>query len=165
MVPPNWQHPTNDRGHLQPMHNERFEDRFARWLADFDRIRGGNLTDLERECYPMHPLAEWLCDEGQPHDPAYYRPWRDEEATWFQVWETVTEGTPVTPAFATREELVDHLVEHGDRPNALAHQRSGYSREVAEAFVKAGWAPSMVMLGNKTASGIEVPHLIQSTKQ
>jgi hypothetical protein len=26
---------------------------------------------------------------------------RDKEATWFQAWKTVTEGTPVTPPFAT----------------------------------------------------------------
>jgi hypothetical protein len=34
---------------------------------------------------------------------------QDKEATWFQAWETVTEGTPVTPPFATTDELVDYL--------------------------------------------------------
>lgn len=73
------------------MYDENFESAFAEWLADFDRIRSGGITDFERECYPSsNPLAEWLCDEGMPRDPAYYRPWRDEEATWFQVWETVS---------------------------------------------------------------------------
>jgi hypothetical protein len=28
---------------------------------------------------------------------------KGKEATWFQAWETVTEGTPVTPPFATTD--------------------------------------------------------------
>lgn len=151
MVPPNWRHPKNDRGHEQPMYDENFADHFAKWLADFDRIRAGNLTDIERECYEGDgkiALAEWLRDEGMPRDPAYCRPWRDDEATWFQVWETVSEGTPVSPPFATRGELVDYLVKHGD----FWDQRrghGGYSREQAEAFVNAGWVPSMVVQHNQ----------------
>lgn len=110
-VPPNWAHPKRDphkppyRDDVpQPMFDRSFDDVFAEWLADFDRIRSGALTDIERECYPRG-LADWLLDEGQPHDPAYYRPWKDEEATWFQLWQTVSEGSPVSPPFPTREEL------------------------------------------------------------
>lgn len=166
MVPPNWQHPKNDRGHEQPMHDQNFADEFARWLADFDRIRVGNLTALERECYAepgMNPLAEWLRDEGSPPDPAYYRPWSDEEATWFQVWETVSEGTPVTPPFATREELVDYLVKNGDFWDQKCGH-GGYSREQAEAFVNAGWAPSMVTRGGQMATGIAIPAMLADQK-
>lgn len=156
MVPPNWQHPKNDRGHLQAMFDRNFTDVFADWLADFDRIRRGELTDLERECYAepgKNPLAEWLRDEGTPPDPAYYRPWRKEDATWFQVWETVSEGTPVTPPFATKGELVDHLVAGGDDWDRK-RGHGGYTRAQAEAFVNAGWAPSMVMVGGQTATEI-----------
>lgn len=162
MVPPNWSHPKNDRGQLQPMYDRNFADVFADWLADFDRIRAGNLTDLERECYAepgMNPLAEWLRDEGTPPNPTYYRTWRDDEATWLQVWETVSEGTPVTPPFATEGELVAYLVKNGD----FWDQRrgnGGYSRKQAEAFVKARWAPSMIMSGGKTATGIAVSAML-----
>ena len=130
-VPPHWDHPKqnpneNRYGHegLQPMHNQTFEVRFAEWLADFDRIRAGNLDELERKCYPRG-LADWLIDEGAPHDPAYYRPWKDEEATWFQLWETVSEGTPVSPPFASKEELADHLAEHGDNFGASEGRDEG----------------------------------------
>lgn len=51
---------------------------------------------------------------GGPPQRACYCPWKPEDATWLQVWETVSEGTPVTPPFATRQELVDYLVQHGD---------------------------------------------------
>jgi hypothetical protein len=147
-VPPNWEHPqakTDGWRHTkgyQPMYDQRFEDRFAEWLAEFDRIRAGNLTEIERECYPTG-LAEWLSDDGVAPDPAYYRPWTDEEATWFQVWETVSEGTPVTPPFATKAELVDYLATNGD----FWDQKRGdgsWSRDSAERFVKDEWAPSMI---------------------
>jgi hypothetical protein len=142
-VPPNWQHPKDDRGQYLPMHDEHFADRFAKWLADFDRIRRGELEDWERECYASdNPLAEWLLDEGSPLDPSVYRPYRDEDdRSWWQVYETVSEGTPVTPAFATKAELVDYLVDHGDRWG----EGRKYPRARAEAFVEQGFASSMTM--------------------
>lgn len=159
-VPPNWEHPARDpehdayrRGGYQPMHDQSFDARFAEWLADFDRIRSGDLTDFERTCYPRG-LADWLLDEGAPVDPAYYRPWRDEDATWFQVWETVSEGTPVSPPFATRDELIDYLTVHGD----FWDQKRGTKpapRAAYENFVNAGWAPSFVMDAGRMMSGVE----------
>ena len=161
MVPPNWAHPERDpeknqyrhKG-LQPMYDERFDDRFAEWLADFDRVRAGNLNEIERECYTSDfPLAEWLLDEGTPLDPTYYRPWHDEEATWFQVWETVSEGTPVTPPFATQAELVDYLVANGDEWDRK-RGHGGWPRAAAEQFVGRGWSPSMVV--EKTETGTKI---------
>lgn len=152
MVPPNWEHPITEdeyrRKRAQPMYDQRFDERFAEWLADFDRIRRGELTALERDCYTSaNPLAEWLKDEGAPPDPAYYRPWADEEATWVQVWETVSEGTPVTPPFASREELIDYLATNGDFWDQ--HRGDGpWKRENAHRFVAGGWAPSLIAVSS-----------------
>jgi hypothetical protein len=67
---------------------------------------------------------------------------RDEfqvpEGGGWQVWETV-HGSPITPVFATPEELIEHLVENG-----TASFDPPFRREAAEAFVRAGWAPSLV---------------------
>lgn len=159
-VPANWDHPKREpkapyyRDGLQPMYPWRFDEKFAEWLADFDRIRAGDLTELERECYPRG-LADWLLDEGQPIDPAYYRPWKDEEATWYQLWETVSEGTPVSPPFATQEELIAHLAEHGDGGWG-ASSPGGWGMEQARRFVMGdAWAPSMVIVDGKFMSGVE----------
>jgi len=64
---------------------------------------------------------------------------------WWQIWETVSEGSPVTPAFATREELIDFLVSGGD---AWDRKRGdgGWSRESAESFVAAEWAPTLLVV-------------------
>lgn len=163
-VPPNWEHPRytkydapyqNRVNEYRPMYDRRFDKTFTEWLSDFDRIRSGELSDIERECYPLG-LADWLQDEGNPPDPAYYRPYSDDEATWFQVYETVSEGTPVTPPFATREELVAYLVKHGDfwqqkrwqeGDRFMQPEPPGYSREAAEKFVMgSGYAPSMIVI-------------------
>jgi hypothetical protein len=129
------------------MFDQYYGDALAEWLADFDRIRSGDLTEIERECYTepgMSPLAEWLVDYPAP-ERKYYRPWRDDEATWFQVWQTVSEGSPVSPPFATREELIDYLVLHGDFWDQ-ERGTGGYSREQAIAFVNAGWVPSAMTI-------------------
>jgi hypothetical protein len=68
------------------------------------------------------------------------------EGDGWQVWETVSEGSPITPVFASANELVDHLattgttwdVKRGDGP---------WRRSAAEAFVSAGWAPSGASVG------------------
>ena len=78
-----------------------------------------------------------------------YVKYEESEAIWFQVYETVSEGTPVTPPFETKKELVDYLVEYGTFWN-----RAGYSREVAEKFVEIGWVPSGMMTSQGFVSGI-----------
>lgn len=85
-----------------------------------------------------------------------YRPdWKPEEATWFQMYETVSEGTPVTPPFETREELVEYLVANGcfwdqkRRARGLSGdwmRCSPWTREEATKFVFGdGWMPSMTV--------------------
>jgi hypothetical protein len=89
---------------------------------------------------PQHgcsTYAEWA--GKRPEDPAMYRPdWTDEERTHYQLYETVSEGSPLSPAFATPEELVDWLVNVGNQWDGR------WPREQAERFVAAGWAPSLV---------------------
>jgi nuclear transport factor 2 (NTF2) superfamily protein len=94
--------------------------------------------------------------EGNPPDCRYCRPWKDEEATWFQVWETVSEGTPVTPPFATKEELIQYLADNGDfwdqRRAAEGTHRchpTGWGYENAKKFVEEEWAPSAIMVAGK----------------
>jgi len=57
----------------------------------------------------------------------------------YQLWETVSEGSPITPVFATAEELAHWMTEHcwGSQTHKMAS-----SFEVAMRFIDAGWAPS-----------------------
>jgi hypothetical protein len=99
------------------MYDQHFDDVFADWLAMFDRMRAGDLDEQARKVYPRG-LVDWLKDEfgfGTPPNPIEFRPWKDDEATWYQVWVAEDEGgrgTPITPPFTTREELFEYLVNH-----------------------------------------------------
>lgn len=171
MVPPNWEHPQVIRrnGHegYQPMHDSTFEAEVAEWKEEFAKWERGERPDyyIEEEGEPKPEFWEW---HGMPpEDREYYRPWKDEEATWYQVWETVSEGTPVTPPFATKDELIDYLVTNGDfwDQKRREEQKSGrivamqcdpWTRRQAEAFVNGpGWAPSLVVDANGVRSGVE----------
>jgi hypothetical protein len=69
------------------------------------------------------------------HKAAYdtWTPPTVPEGDGWQLWETVSEGGPVTPVLTTAEALVDWLVEHGEH-----HSPEPYRREAAEALVRAG---------------------------
>jgi len=72
--------------------------------------------------------------------------WEAEEPPMgdgWQVWETVSEGSPITPVFATAAELIDHLVYVGA-------WRKRWSRDAAERFVNgSGWAPTGMVVGGE----------------
>lgn len=63
----------------------------------------------------------------------------------WQMWETVSEGSPVTPVFETPEALVDYLV-----------AVNGYDRGAAEKFIGVGWVPSGMICGGTFKSNLDV---------
>ena len=76
-----------------------------------------------------------------------YDNWKETpvpEGDWYQVWETVSEGSPVTPAFETAAELIDYLAKYGDNEG----KNDGWIREAASKFVGVGFAPSLTINGN-----------------
>lgn len=162
MVPPHWDHPEGEdnygRKRLQPMYDERFADAKREWID--------GLIKWEAEGKSISAECEYWDYYGTPPEAQYYRPWKDEEATWFQLWETVSEGTPVSPPFETKDELAQYLAENGDywdqerclKPDWASlwggiPGKSGWGIERARAFVNAGWAPSMISIGGKIIDG------------
>ena len=163
-VPPNWEHPIVERPYgesYQPMYDRTFAEAAKEWKEGFAAWERG-----ERPSYcdddDSKTLEYWEWGNGPP-ERKFYRPWQDSEATWYQVWETVSEGTPVSPAFETQKELIDYLVENGDfwdqkrRKEGKAHLSCApWKREAAERFVLgSGWAPSFVADTTGVYSGVE----------
>ena len=155
-VPPNWEHPVNDRGHKQPMFDESFIDAAAKWKAGFAKWEAGERPDY---CDEDSRALEFWEYHGMPPVREEYRPWKDEDATWFQLWETVSEGTPVSPPFATLEELAAHLAEHGDDWDRK-RGNGGWGKASADAFVASGWAPSLMVKGGVMAEAKDIPLLM-----
>jgi hypothetical protein len=145
-VPADWQHPryteedaTNPKliGKYRPLFDEDYESAAEEWIANFKLWCEGKHPDQDEET-----KYYWDYSGGPPSQDSYRdRKWTDDEATHFVVYETVSEGTPVTPAFATPAELVEHLATKG---TDWDHGKS-WDRHSAEQFVQAGWAPSGMM--------------------
>lgn len=170
-VPPNWDHPLDESGRKQPMCNQTYASARKEWLDGLAKWEAGQ--DPDREAYKNDDGShqdywEW---SGAPPERVYYRPWADEEATWFQLWETVSEGTPVSPPFATKEELAEYLATNGDEwDQSRCHDPStcrlfgmelgkpGWGIERARRFVNGpGWAPSMIASGGVVYEGTNAP--------
>ena len=141
MVPPNWEHPKNEYGEYIPMHDRTFDEAFTEYAKNYNTWKNKTHENYSDE----YSFGDWF---GGIY-PNGYRPEFKEEPTWFQVYETVSEGTPVTPPFETKEELVEYLVKHG----TFWDDGHGWYRESAERFVECEWAPSLI----GTSDGIKSP--------
>lgn len=70
----------------------------------------------------------------------------------WQLWETVSEGSPISPVFATPEELATWMT----GPDYAKWRHGGeLSYDSALKFVHAGWSPSFVMSAQGFQSGEE----------
>jgi hypothetical protein len=106
-------------------------------------------VDFDHPVHQAWPGFVRACDiddcEGCP-DCANQEPPSGE--AW-QVWETVSEGSPISPPFVERDACVAWLIEH-----------EKCSPAAAEQFITDGWAPSMigtpfgVFMGVQAAAGI-----------
>ncbi len=142
-VPPHHEHPVDKEGHYRPMHEKNYIDALDKWIAGHHRWEDGG--DPDREKSECRYFADW---EGDPPSPQYFATYKTEEATWYQLYETVSEGTPTTPPFETQEQLIDHMVEEGSIHDGK------WSRKGAEHLVKTGWQPSMAgTIGGSFFSG------------
>src|SRR5271156_6251442 len=100
-VPKDWQHPrwtadntirSNLIGKFQPLFDGDYDTVAQEWIANFALWQAGK-----------HPHQEdyyfWEYDSPPDRESYRERKWTEAEATHFVVYETVSEGTPVTPAF------------------------------------------------------------------
>jgi hypothetical protein len=93
--------------------------------------------------------------EGQrPHRDDYMPNWPAEQRTHLMMYEDTSEGTPISPAFATPEELARWLADTG--ASALGDRAGTYEGWLRVA--SGGVAPSMVVSADgKMASGVDAP--------
>ncbi len=172
-VPPNWEHPRKDCEHspwkggcseakahggkcFQPLHDKSFAEAAREWKEQFADWERGVRPDYCDDDSKTLEFWEW---DGGPPDREYYVPYDTDalgDDAWWCVYETVSEGTPVTPPFATKAELVDYLVANGDFWDQQRGE-GGWKRANAEKFVGYGFAPSMMAMVSNGAVEIKEP--------
>lgn len=135
-VPPDWKHPEKSPSNPQPLYDEEYQEACKRWYSAAAQ-------------WVPDEFCKWYHEYENVPDERLYRheAWTPEEATAYCLYETVSEGTPVSPVFATVEELIDYLVTQGD----FWGQKRGekYNRKSAESLVRHGSCPSMTFGGGK----------------
>jgi hypothetical protein len=117
-VPKDWNHPKKENSdRYQPMFDEDFESACIEWDQGYEKWK---LEPKQENC----TYWEWA---GGPPDREYYRPkWTGEEMTHFMMYETTSEGTPISPAFETPEELAKWLVDNN--ASAFADMTATYEQ-------------------------------------
>jgi len=78
--------------------------------------------------------------------------WTPEEATHYQMYETCSEGTPISPPCATVEELARWLADN--KASACGSMTATYEQWLAMRIT--GSAPAMVVDNGHVRSGVEV---------
>jgi hypothetical protein len=152
-VPVDWEHPQDSRtGQYRPLVNRDFETEAREWLDNAIAWDKGEHPDLvnNHTTKEKHPFY-WMWSD-KPPDAEYYRPRFTSEPTAYQIYETVSEGTPVSPVFQTEEEIFTWLIQQG------------HSEKSARNFVKAEWAPSMIIQGGAITMGIDACELMGDNK-
>lgn len=114
---------------------------------------------IEAECKRRgHPTT---CDCCDGHGVVYASPEaRDLRLNWkpsepptgdgYQIWENVSEGSPVSPVFETEEQLARWM------SNNVHPQDCNYSYDTWVTFIDAGYAPSGAIIDGEYKPGIAI---------
>lgn len=101
--------------------------------AGFDPMQWGKCSTCKGE-------GELEKYEGQRAEREAWEPSDPPAGDGWQLWQTVSEGGPISPVFAAPEDLARWMASPEYTWGASKHERISY--ESALAFVNAGWAPS-----------------------
>lgn len=151
-VPANWSHPKRPNGQYEPL----FEGTdFTRRQLEWDyQAALWEAREHEDQVYPQaadYDFADW--DVGRPRAEDYMPEWTEAEKTHFQMYETTSEGTPISPIFPTPEELACWLSDTG----ASAFGGMTVSYESWLRVARGGFAPSLIATAGGLSSGVEGP--------
>jgi hypothetical protein len=154
-VPQDWQHPKDNGGHYAPLHGgsasldqAKWDEGAAQWARGFrDDWKGGwkALDGGEGAA----TFAEWYGDRPVASD--YMPDWPASERTHWQMYESTTEGTPISPVMDSPESLARWLADNG----ASAFGSSTASYESWLATCQSGYSVGLVHNGTDLVSGVE----------
>jgi hypothetical protein len=121
-------------------------DSIDRWNAEKKIIKAAGLPDNWGTCPSCQGDGKDLSMKKQ------YDEWKSEEppkGEGYQIWETVSEGSPISPVFADPEKLADWMVENDESLT------KNTTKEQWIKFISEGWAPSLIIKNGELKSGVE----------
>jgi hypothetical protein len=147
-VSKHWQHPRDENGKYIPLYGRCYEDDLKDWMDmkkawdnGFMKKYGADEDGLEPRIdnYLNTTFADYY---GECPEKLNYMPsWKEEERTHLMMYEDTTEGTPISPACETAEELARWLADN----NASAFGKMTATYEEWLATIKRGYAFGLVL--------------------
>ena len=133
-VPATWVHPKEINGKFKPL---------------FEGYKDDSIDFLEM--VNSKGLQEAVDYMGCPDSDNYMPDWEESEKTHLMMYETTSEGTPISPPFKTPEELAQYLFSTG----ASSFGRMTATYEQWLRVCRGGYAPSAILDSNGIRSGVE----------
>ncbi len=154
-VPADWQHPKHWTGGLRgpeerykPLYpGDQYKPRVDEWDDECAKWKAGWRPD---HCTDSVMTYEQFAGQ-RPHKDDYMPNWHPNLRTHLMMYEDTSEGTPISPAFETPEELARWLADNG--ASAFGSDTATYEAWLRVA--RGGWAPSMIVADGVMTSGVE----------
>jgi hypothetical protein len=102
-------------------------------------------------CDDCRAFAKAKKMEMTSHDCPEFDCFDPPEGVGWQMWETTSEGSPMSPVFKTPQELAMWL--YDNNASSFGNQTSTYE-EWLTMITTTGWAPSAVFDGSTIKSGV-----------
>jgi hypothetical protein len=160
MVPPGWEHPKDEKGKYIPLFDGCYAETAADWDEGWTAWQRGEIENYGagpkwkpkcEDALKCSRYTEWAGSRPSPDD--YMPEFPEGTATMLMMYEDTSEGTPISPAFATPEELARWLADTG--ASAFGGMTASYEQWLATC--KSGRAVSAVVdVGTgRMMSGVE----------
>jgi hypothetical protein len=147
-VPGNWQHPKDADGrYIGLFETSRFKRDAQRWDEENEMWLKGYRSDGRSNYVPIEPehqhksYVEWT--QERPELRNYMPQWANDERTHYMIYESVTEGTPISPAFRNAVDLLNWLIaenvkESQDRGKEITFWKRWVQQEIKAANLTCG---------------------------
>jgi hypothetical protein len=132
---------------IQPMRDMTFAQALTEWNVEKEAWESDDNREYRERKYKEYGISTFEEWHGKPpSDARYYRPeWPSDTVLGYCLYETVSEGTPLSPVFETPEELANWLLED-----------QGYTDTAVREFLLVGSAPTMAVVNGTLVSNLEI---------
>ncbi len=131
-----WEHPKDDTGDYMPL-----SEGISQAIKNF-----------ENDIADKGVFEALVCNGGGPDPEGYMPEWPEEEKTHFQMYETTTEGTPISEPMDSPEALAKWLAD--TKASSFGSNTATYEQWLR--VCKGGlFAPSAIIRDGHMMSGVE----------
>ena len=155
-VPENWEHPKDENGNHIPLFDHSYKEAVKNWDEENEMWPKGFRKDFVSDEYVLkdveydYPYIEWAGERPVKED--HMPEWDESEKTHIQMYETCTEGTPISPVMDTPEKLARWLADN----NASAFGSMTASYDEWLRTCRSGFAPSAILDSRGFRPGVGV---------